>query len=96
MWNTIAANQTIAVQMPLVAAHSLLVTGHRDFKPFSLSLSFMDIIDGMYSTVPTLISFGVMVGKMAPVQNVVLVFMNVLAYAFNYWVRVHAPAPVPT
>jgi rhamnogalacturonyl hydrolase YesR len=40
----------------------------------------MDIVDGLYSTVPTLISFGVMVGKMAPVQNVVLAFMNVMAY----------------
>eukprot|EP00961_Rhodomonas_salina_P153566 2067672-Rhodomonas_salina.1 len=26
---------------------------------------------------------------MAPVQNVVLVFMNVMAYAFNYWVCVY-------
>eukprot|EP00285_Hemiselmis_virescens_P007624 CAMPEP_0173383260 /NCGR_PEP_ID=MMETSP1356-20130122/5816_1 /TAXON_ID=77927 ORGANISM="Hemiselmis virescens, Strain PCC157" /NCGR_SAMPLE_ID=MMETSP1356 /ASSEMBLY_ACC=CAM_ASM_000847 /LENGTH=623 /DNA_ID=CAMNT_0014338039 /DNA_START=120 /DNA_END=1991 /DNA_ORIENTATION=- len=89
VWSEMAGNKTKTVLRPLVAAHAMLVTGHRDFKPFSLSLSFMDIIDGMYSTVPTLISFGVMVGKMAPVQNVVLVFMNVLAYAFNYWVCIY-------
>jgi len=88
-WSEMSVNKTLTVQKPLVAAHALLVTGHRDFEPFSLSLSFMDIIDGMYSTVPTLISFGVLVGKMAPVQNIVLVFMNVFAYAFNYWVCIY-------
>mmetsp|Transcript_10903 Transcript_10903/g.21915 ORF Transcript_10903/g.21915 Transcript_10903/m.21915 type:complete len:617 (+) Transcript_10903:185-2035(+) len=88
-WMEMSQNTTLAFEKPLVAAHSLLVTGHRDFRQASFSLSFMDIIDGMYSTVPTLISFGVLVGKMAPVQNVVLVFMNVISYAFNYWVCVY-------
>merc|ERR1712216_379868 len=75
--------------MPLVAAHALLVTGKRNFDDNSFSMSFMDIVDGLYSTVPTLISFAVMVGKMAPIQNVVLAIMNVTAYAFNYWVNVY-------
>merc|ERR1712216_622661 len=75
--------------MPLVAAHALLVTGKRNFDDNSFSMSFMDIVDGLYSTVPTLISFAVMVGKMAPIQNVVLAIMNVMAYAFNYWVNVY-------
>jgi len=88
-WTLLSNNATRREETPLVAAHSLLVTGRRNFQPFSLSLSFMDIVDGLYSTVPTLISFGVLVGKMAPVQNVVLAFMNVMAYAFNYWVCVY-------
>ena len=88
-WTELSKNVTRREQTPLVAAHALLVTGRRNFKPFSLSLSFMDIVDGLYSTVPTLISFGVLVGKMAPVQNVVLAIMNVLSYAFNYWVCVY-------
>ena len=88
-WNLLAANATRREETPLVAAHALLVTGRRNFNGASLSLSFMDIIDGLYSTVPTLISFGVLVGKMAPVQNVILALINVLAYAFNYWVCVY-------
>lgn len=79
-WSAMSANATRREESPLVAAHALLVTGRRNFLPLSFSLSFMDIVDGLYSTVPTLISFGVMVGKMAPVQNVVLAFMNVMAY----------------
>jgi hypothetical protein len=79
-WRAFSQNATRREDTPLVAAHSLLVTGRRNFKPLRFSLSFMDIVDGLYSTVPTLISFGVLVGKMAPVQNVVLAFMNVMAY----------------
>jgi hypothetical protein len=79
-WSAMSANATRREESPLVAAHALLVTGRRNFLPLSFSLSFMDIVDGLYSTVPTLISFGVLVGKMAPVQNVVLAFMNVMAY----------------
>ena len=79
-WRAFSQNTTRREDTPLVAAHSLLVTGRRNFKPLRFSLSFMDIVDGLYSTVPTLISFGVLVGKMAPVQNVVLAFMNVMAY----------------
>ena len=88
-WTAMSLNSTRREETPLLAAHSLLVTGRRNFDPLSFSLSFMDIIDGLYSTVPTLISFGVMVGKMAPVQNVILALMNVLAYYFNYWVCVY-------
>ena len=88
-WKEMAKNVTRREQMPLVAAHALLVTGKRNFDDNSFSMSFMDIVDGLYSTVPTLISFAVMVGKMAPIQNVVLAIMNVMAYAFNYWVNVY-------
>mmetsp|Transcript_26548 Transcript_26548/g.63459 ORF Transcript_26548/g.63459 Transcript_26548/m.63459 type:complete len:616 (+) Transcript_26548:411-2258(+) len=89
MWTQMSKDSKLRQETPLIAAHTLLVTGHRNFADNSFSLSFMDIIDGMYATVPTLISFGMVVGKMAPVQNVVLVFMNVMAYAFNYWVCIY-------
>mmetsp|Transcript_2553 Transcript_2553/g.8399 ORF Transcript_2553/g.8399 Transcript_2553/m.8399 type:complete len:485 (-) Transcript_2553:1097-2551(-) len=89
MWDEMSANKTLITYMPLVAAQTLLVTGHHNFDTFSFAFSFQNIIDGMYATLPTLISFGVLVGKMAPAQNVVLAFMNVLFYAFNYWVCIY-------
>jgi len=94
LWNDMSQNSSLIQNEPLLAAHALLVTGHRDFRPLSFSLDMIDIVDAMFSTVPTLISFGVLVGKMAPVQNVVLVFLNVAAYAFNYWLCIYVVGAV--
>ncbi len=73
LWDAMSQNSSLIQNQPLIAAHALLVTGHRDFRPLAFSLDMINIVDAMFSTVPTLISFGVLVGKMAPVQNVVLV-----------------------
>ena len=79
LWDSMSQNSSLVTYEPLLAAHALLVTGHRDFRPLAFSLDMIDIVDAMFSTVPTLISFGVLVGKMAPVQNVVLVRHSLVA-----------------
>eukprot|EP00960_Hanusia_phi_P037526 753000-Hanusia_phi.AAC.8 len=123
MWDDMSANKTLITYMPLVAAQTLLVTGHHNFDTFS----FQNIIDGMYATLPTLISFGMkchlhleppdfgtvrLWNRSACGQDGTSsergpgdcslqsehetltvgrwqAFMNVLFYAFNYWVCIY-------
>uniref|UniRef100_A0A7S0F3Q8 Ammonium transporter AmtB-like domain-containing protein n=1 Tax=Hanusia phi TaxID=3032 RepID=A0A7S0F3Q8_9CRYP len=86
LWDRIVQNKTLAILQPRLAHQALLVTGHQDFNKISFSLSFMNVIDGIYATVPVMISFGVVLGKMTPIQLVPFGILNVVAYAFNLWV----------
>mmetsp|Transcript_12872 Transcript_12872/g.35671 ORF Transcript_12872/g.35671 Transcript_12872/m.35671 type:complete len:635 (+) Transcript_12872:3-1907(+) len=86
LWNRMSANTSLQNVQPMLAHQALLVTGHADFKPSSFSLSFTTAIDGVYATVPVIVSFGVVLGKMSPIQLVPFGLLNVVAYAFNLWV----------
>jgi hypothetical protein len=63
-----------------------MVTGRTSLDPNKFALSFMTMIDGIYATVPVLISFGVVLGKMTPIQLVPFGMLNVMGYAWNLWV----------
>ena len=92
LWQRMSDNSTLQLVQPMMAHQALLVTGHADFRQSSFSLSFITAIDGIYATVPVLVSFGVVLGKMSPIQLVPFGLMNVIAYAFNLWVP---PPPTP-
>lgn len=86
LWNRMSQNSSLVTVQPMLAHQALLVTGHADFRQSSFSLSFATAIDGVYATVPVLVSFGVVLGKMSPIQLVPFGLLNVVAYAFNLWV----------
>jgi hypothetical protein len=49
----------------------------------SVSLSFLHLIDGNFAAAAILISFGALIGKVGPVQVVVMVLLEVVFYSFN-------------
>ncbi len=48
-----------------------------------LSISFIELIDGNFAAACLLISFGALIGKVGPVQIVVMVLLEVVVFAFN-------------
>merc|ERR1712216_936421 len=70
----------------MMAHQAFIVTGRTSLDKDKFSLSFMTMIDGVYATVPVLVSFGVVLGKMTPIQLVPFGLLNVLGYAWNLWV----------
>ncbi len=86
LYNRMSANNTLAYLQPMLAHQAFIVTGRTSLKKDTLSLSFMTMIDGIYGTVPVLVSFGVVLGKMTPIQLVPFGLLNVVGYAWNLWV----------
>ena len=70
LYNRMSANNTLAYLQPMLAHQAFIVTGRTSLKKDTLSLSFMTMIDGIYGTVPVLVSFGVVFGKITPIQLV--------------------------
>ena len=86
LYDRMSANKTLAYLQPMMAHQAFIVTGRTSLDKDKFSLSFMTMIDGVYATVPVLVSFGVVLGKMTPIQLVPFGLLNVLGYAWNLWV----------
>ena len=86
LYDRMSQNKTLAYLQPMMAHQAFMVTGRTSFNAGTFALSFMTMIDGIYATVPVLVSFGVVLGKMTPIQLVPFGILNVIGYAWNLWV----------